>query len=80
MKKKGEWEMERNIKSNGKIPGMLYMLVSFAPWVVYWVLCGVGNKLGVVIPLAISLLVSNGIVFPDHQTTFHLSGFEGGLS
>lgn len=45
------------MKDNGKIPGMLYILVSFAPWVVYWVLCGMGNRLGVVISLAISLLL-----------------------
>ena len=72
LKKKGEWEMERNIKSNGKIPGMLYMLVSFAPWVVYWVLCGMGNKLGVVIPLAISLI----LVIPRiHKKDFNLMDF-----
>lgn len=47
--------MSRNMER--KIPGMLYILVSFAPWVVYWVLCGMGNRLGVVIPLAISLLL-----------------------
>ncbi len=45
------------MKDNGKIPGMLYILVSFAPWVVYWVLCGMGNRLGVVISLTISLLL-----------------------
>ena len=42
-------------KMERKIPGMLYILVSFIPWIVYWTLCGTGNKLGVVIPLVISL-------------------------
>lgn len=49
--------MKRNIESTKKIPGMLYIIVSFIPWIVYWVLCGMGNKLGITIPLAISLLL-----------------------
>ena len=44
-------------KMERKIPGMLYILVSFIPWIVYWILCGMGNKLGVVIPLVISLIL-----------------------
>jgi len=44
-------------KDKRKIPGMLYLLVSFVPWVVYWVLCGMGNEFGIVISLAISLLL-----------------------
>jgi len=52
-----------------KILSMLYILVSFAPWVVYWVLCGMGNRLGVVTPLAISLL----LVIPQiHKKDFNL--------
>jgi all-trans-retinol 13,14-reductase len=43
--------------SKRKIPGMLYILVSFVPWIIYWVLCGMGNKLGIIIPLVISLLL-----------------------
>ncbi len=27
-----------------KIPGMLYIIVSFIPWIVYWILCGMGNR------------------------------------
>ena len=50
--------MKRNIHDNErKIPGMLYILVSFIPWIIYWILCGMGNKLGIVVPLAISLLL-----------------------
>lgn len=40
-----------------KIPGMLYILVSFTPWVIYWVLCSFGDKLGIAIPFAVSLLL-----------------------
>lgn len=49
--------MEGNMENDGKIPGMLHIVVSFTPWIVYWVLCGIGNKLGVAIPLIISLLL-----------------------
>jgi all-trans-retinol 13,14-reductase len=50
--------MERDKTSNKrKIPGMFLIIVSFIPWIVYWVLCGVGNKLGVVIPFSFSLLL-----------------------
>lgn len=40
-----------------KIPGMAYIIISFIPWIVYWVLCGMENKLGTIIPLAISSLL-----------------------
>ena len=40
---------------NRKISGMLYIFVSFIPWIIYWVLCSMEYKLGVAIPFAISL-------------------------
>jgi all-trans-retinol 13,14-reductase len=40
-----------------KIPGMFYIFVSFIPWIVYWILCGMGNKLGIVVPFVISLFL-----------------------
>ncbi|MDI6822297.1 MAG: FAD-dependent oxidoreductase [Actinomycetota bacterium] len=49
--------MEDMKNNKRKIPGMLYILVSFTPWIVYWILCGMGNVLGIVVPLAISLLL-----------------------
>ncbi|ODS42039.1 MAG: all-trans-retinol 13,14-reductase [Candidatus Altiarchaeales archaeon IMC4] len=50
--------MKRNMYDNErKIPGMLYLLVSFIPWIIYWILCGMGNELGIVVPFAISLLL-----------------------
>jgi all-trans-retinol 13,14-reductase len=39
------------------MPGMLYIIISFIPWTVYWVLCGIGSMLGIVIPFVISLLL-----------------------
>lgn len=49
--------MEENRKI--KIPGMLYILISFIPWIIYWILCSMGNTLGVLIPLIISLILIN---------------------
>jgi all-trans-retinol 13,14-reductase len=40
-----------------RMPGMLYIIVSFIPWIVYWTLCGFGNVLGIVLSLIISLLL-----------------------
>ena len=45
------------MKNNGKMPGMLYILVSFVPWILYWMLCSVGNRLGVAISFPISLIL-----------------------
>ena len=36
---------------------MLYILVSFIPWILYWVLCGIGLKIGILASLIISLLI-----------------------
>jgi all-trans-retinol 13,14-reductase len=36
---------------------MLYILISFVPWIIYWVLCGFGSPLGILVPFAISLLL-----------------------
>ncbi len=48
---------------------MLYILASFIPWIVYWVLCGMGNWLGIVFSLAISLLL---VVPQIHKRDFNL--------
>lgn len=51
--------MEGNMLGNKrKIPGMLYIPVSFVPWIIYWVLCGMGNKLGVFFSFAISFALA----------------------
>ncbi len=36
---------------------MLNIFVSFIPWITYWVLCGTGSNLGVVVPFVISLIL-----------------------
>jgi len=40
-----------------KLPGMLFLLISFAPWIAYWALCGIDSRLGVALPLLISLIL-----------------------
>jgi all-trans-retinol 13,14-reductase len=43
-------------KNNAKnMPGMLYILVSFIPWIIYWVLCEILGALGIIIPLIFSI-------------------------
>jgi len=62
--------------SKRKIPGMLYILVSFIPWIIYWILCGMGNKLGVAIPLVIALLL---LTFQTRKRDFNLMDITSGL-
>jgi all-trans-retinol 13,14-reductase len=50
-------KMKGNKNKKRKIPGRLYILVSFIPWIVYWILSGMGYKAGIIIALAISLLL-----------------------
>ena len=40
-----------------RVPGMIFILVSFIPWIIYWILCGLGLSIGVLISLAISALL-----------------------
>ncbi|MCS7369217.1 MAG: hypothetical protein NDF57_05845 [archaeon GBS-70-058] len=49
-----QYSQKRDSKN---IPGMLYILVSFVPWIVYWVLCGIGSILGVITPLIFSIIL-----------------------
>ncbi|MCD6592911.1 FAD-dependent oxidoreductase [Candidatus Bathyarchaeota archaeon] len=49
--------MKGYMRNNRKIPGVLHILISFVPWIVYWMLCKMRNMLGVVIPLVIILLL-----------------------
>ena len=45
------------MKMKFKIPGMLYILISYIPWIVYWIICGSGKILGLILPLMISLMI-----------------------
>jgi len=40
-----------------RVPGQLYILVSFVPWILYWVLTGFNVVLGVVLALVSSLAI-----------------------
>lgn len=41
-----------------KVPGMIYIFLSFMPWIVYWVLCGFGFEFGIILSLAISAILA----------------------
>lgn len=61
--------MKKLKEKNKKIPGMLWILVSFIPWIFYWVLSGFGNILGIIIPFIISLI----LITPQiHKKEFNL--------
>ncbi|MEF3245057.1 MAG: FAD-dependent oxidoreductase [Caldisericaceae bacterium] len=49
--------MEGSKNSKKKIPGMVYILFSFIPWITYWILCGMEINLGLIIPLFISFIL-----------------------
>ncbi|NOZ83773.1 MAG: NAD(P)-binding protein [Epsilonproteobacteria bacterium] len=49
--------MENTSGNKRKIPGMIYIFVSFIPWIIYWILCGMGNALGIIISLTVSLIL-----------------------
>ena len=49
-----EEDSSKKIKKAKKIPGVLIVSLSFIPWIIYWVLSGMGNTLAVTIPLAVS--------------------------
>jgi len=40
-----------------RVPGMIFILISFIPWIVYWILCGLGLSIGVLISLVISAIL-----------------------
>ena len=43
--------------NGGSMPGMMYIMVSFVPWVIYWVLCGMGFSFGVFVSFIFSLVL-----------------------
>ena len=40
-----------------RVPGMIFILVSFIPWIIYWILCGLGLSIGVLISLAVAAIL-----------------------
>jgi all-trans-retinol 13,14-reductase len=55
-----------------KMPGMLYIIVSFIPWIIYWILCSIRNILGIVIPFIISLFL---MIHQIRKRDFNLMDF-----
>jgi all-trans-retinol 13,14-reductase len=55
-----------------KMPGMLYIIVSFIPWIIYWILCSIRNILGIVIPFVISLFL---MIHQIRKRDFNLMDF-----
>ena len=45
------------VQGKCRFPGMLYILLSFVPWILYWVLCGIGLRIGILASFIISLLI-----------------------
>ena len=45
-----------------KVPGMIFILISFIPWILYWILCGLNLRVGVLISLVITtILIMNQV-------------------
>ncbi len=62
------------MKNNKKAPGMIYILISFLPWVVYGILSGIGNKLGInKLGILVSLVICLLLILPQvHKRDFNL--------
>lgn len=52
-----------------RIPGMLHILISFIPWITYWILCSRGVKFGVIASLIIS---STLVIFRIYKKDLNL--------
>jgi all-trans-retinol 13,14-reductase len=47
-----------NAASGGRrVPGQLYILLSFIPWILYWVLSGFTGGVGVVAAFVVSIII-----------------------
>lgn len=77
--------MRDGLKGGRSAPGMLFMLASFAPWIAYWVLCGVGSQLGVLAGLALSAVLAipqawrGGLGFMDAASLLYFSAAAVGV-
>jgi len=40
-----------------RVPGQVYVLISSAPWILYWVLSGLAGELGITLAFATSLAI-----------------------
>lgn len=39
------------------LPGLLYILISFVPWILYWTLSGSGTPVGIIFGLTVSIFL-----------------------
>ena len=53
-RKAADKEDSEKAKKTKKIPGVLIVSLSFIPWIIYWVLSGMGSTLAIIIPLAVT--------------------------
>ncbi len=56
-------------KSSRRIPGQLYIIISFIPWILYWVLTSFIGELGVIVAFAVSLVMN---IFQLFRREFNL--------
>lgn len=49
--------MGENSKTDDSLPGMLYIFVSFIPWMIYWLFSDDGRVVGILLPLLIASLL-----------------------
>jgi len=54
-----------------KVPGGLWMALLFVPWIVYWVLCGLGHASGMLVGLALSAAIY--AISPDKKSIMALT-------
>jgi len=47
---------EKSSKKTMKIPGVLIVSLLFIPWIIYWILSGMGSTLSISVPLAITFV------------------------
>jgi len=53
------------------IPGGLWIALLFSPWIAYWIICGFGYSLGVLVGLFISIIIY--VVSPDKRSIMGLT-------
>lgn len=44
---------EESLIKTVKIPGVLIVSLSFIPWIIYWVLSGIGSTMSIIVPLVV---------------------------
>jgi len=58
-----------------RIPGMLSMFISFIPWIVYWVLSGIEEPIGIALGLVLSLILLTPQIIKKEINIFDSASF-----